>query len=114
MASSESQTGTPWVERYRPKSLDEVSHQAEIVATLKNSVATGRLPHLLFYGPPGSGKVCHIVIDLYLLVAEITYPTTVCPSQTHFFFSTDVGSFGTLPSIMASFSMATPCLGTQC
>lgn len=49
--------GRPWVERYRPKSLDDVSHQNEVVATLKNAVATGRLPHLLLYGPPGSGKV---------------------------------------------------------
>lgn len=49
-------TATPWVERYRPKSLKDVSHQTEVVATLQNAVQTGRLPHLLFYGPPGSGK----------------------------------------------------------
>lgn len=49
-------TSTPWVERYRPKSLKDVSHQTEVVATLENAVRTGRLPHLLFYGPPGSGK----------------------------------------------------------
>lgn len=47
---------TPWVERYRPKNLEEVSHQTEVVATLQNAVATGRLPHLLLYGPPGTGK----------------------------------------------------------
>lgn len=47
---------TPWVERYRPKSLSDVSHQTEVVATLQNAVRTGRLPHLLLYGPPGSGK----------------------------------------------------------
>lgn len=47
---------TPWVERYRPKNLQEVSHQREVVATLENAVSTGRLPHLLFYGPPGTGK----------------------------------------------------------
>ena len=45
----------PWVERYRPKELKDVSHQSEIVATLKNAVETNRLPHLLFYGPPGTG-----------------------------------------------------------
>jgi replication-associated recombination protein RarA len=45
----------PWVERYRPKELKDVSHQGEIVATLKNAVETNRLPHLLFYGPPGTG-----------------------------------------------------------
>jgi replication factor C subunit 2/4 len=51
-----SDTGTPWVERYRPKTLDDISHQTEVVSTLKNAVSTGRLPHLLLYGPPGSGK----------------------------------------------------------
>jgi replication factor C subunit 2/4 len=54
---SSSTESTPWVERYRPKSLAEVSHQNEVVATLQNATATGRLPHLLLYGPPGSGKV---------------------------------------------------------
>ena len=44
------------MERYRPKNLQEVSHQREVVATLENAVSTGRLPHLLFYGPPGTGK----------------------------------------------------------
>ncbi|KAG7344155.1 replication factor C small subunit [Nitzschia inconspicua] len=57
-ASSLSSTvdGTPWVERYRPKTLKDVSHQTEVVQTLQNAVQTGRLPHLLLYGPPGSGK----------------------------------------------------------
>ncbi|KAG7370972.1 replication factor C [Nitzschia inconspicua] len=57
-ASSSSSTadGTPWVERYRPKTLKDVSHQTEVVQTLQNAVQTGRLPHLLLYGPPGSGK----------------------------------------------------------
>lgn len=49
------QAAIPWVERYRPKELKDVSHQGEIVATLKNAVETNRLPHLLFYGPPGTG-----------------------------------------------------------
>ncbi|CAB9506302.1 factor C small subunit [Seminavis robusta] len=46
----------PWVELYRPKNLDQVSHQVEVVATLKKAVETGQLPHLLLHGPPGSGK----------------------------------------------------------
>lgn len=47
---------TPWVEKYRPKTLSEVSHQTEIVSTLHNAIESNRLPHLLFYGPPGTGK----------------------------------------------------------
>jgi replication factor C subunit 2/4 len=46
----------PWVEKYRPKELTQVSHHKEIVSTLQNAVETNRLPHLLFYGPPGTGK----------------------------------------------------------
>ncbi|EJK66073.1 hypothetical protein THAOC_13022 [Thalassiosira oceanica] len=46
-------TATPWVEKYRPRSLEDVSHQTEIISTLTNAVETNRLPHLLFYGPPG-------------------------------------------------------------
>jgi replication factor C subunit 2/4 len=55
--SAAAASNRPWVERYRPKDLTQVSHQTEVVATLQNAVATGRLPHLLFYGPAGSGKV---------------------------------------------------------
>lgn len=47
---------TPWVEKYRPKNLTEISHQTEVVSTLQNAVQTNRLPHLLLYGPPGTGK----------------------------------------------------------
>lgn len=49
-------SATPWIERYRPQSLDDISHQNEVVSTLRNAVDTNRLPHLLFYGPPGTGK----------------------------------------------------------
>jgi len=46
----------PWVEKYRPRKLDEIVNQDEVVAALKNIVQTKNVPHMLFTGPPGTGK----------------------------------------------------------
>ncbi|KAI8051976.1 putative RFC3-DNA replication factor C, 40 kDa subunit [Syncephalis plumigaleata] len=51
----------PWVEKYRPITLDDLVSQQEIVSTLQNFIKQGRLPHLLFYGPPGTGKTSTIL-----------------------------------------------------
>ncbi|RLE59938.1 MAG: replication factor C small subunit [Thermoprotei archaeon] len=45
-----------WVEKYRPKTLDEIIDQEEIISRLKEFVRTKSMPHLLFAGPPGTGK----------------------------------------------------------
>eukprot|EP01023_Acetabularia_acetabulum_P006517 TRINITY_DN12708_c0_g1_i4.p1 TRINITY_DN12708_c0_g1~~TRINITY_DN12708_c0_g1_i4.p1 ORF type:complete len:323 (+),score=38.04 TRINITY_DN12708_c0_g1_i4:78-1046(+) len=46
----------PWVDKYRPKTVNEVSHQQEVVGALKHTVETGQFANLLFFGPPGTGK----------------------------------------------------------
>jgi replication factor C small subunit len=45
-----------WIEKYRPKKLDEIVGQDEIVERLKAYVKTKNVPHLLFAGPAGTGK----------------------------------------------------------
>ncbi|MEL9939899.1 MAG: replication factor C small subunit [Ignisphaera sp.] len=45
-----------WVEKYRPKSLKEMVNQEEIVTRLMKFVEEKNMPHLLFAGPPGTGK----------------------------------------------------------
>ncbi|KAJ2502115.1 Subunit of heteropentameric Replication factor C (RF-C) [Coemansia sp. RSA 1972] len=51
----------PWVEKYRPQSLDDLVSQSDIVDTLQRFVDDGKLPHLLFYGPPGTGKTTTVL-----------------------------------------------------
>jgi replication factor C small subunit len=45
-----------WTESFRPKTLDEVVGQTEIVERLKQFVRRVDFPHMLFSGPPGVGK----------------------------------------------------------
>ncbi|GMG17316.1 unnamed protein product [[Candida] boidinii] len=51
----------PWVEKYRPKNLDEDTSQSNTIKILKKNLQTSNLPHMLFYGPPGTGKTSTIL-----------------------------------------------------
>lgn len=58
----------PWVEKYRPSSLDELVAHKDIISVIKRMIAEDRLPHMLFYGPPGTGKTSTITAaakDMY-------------------------------------------------
>ncbi|KAK7520335.1 P-loop containing nucleoside triphosphate hydrolase protein [Phyllosticta citriasiana] len=51
----------PWVEKYRPKSLDDVTAQDHTITVLQRTLQSSNLPHMLFYGPPGTGKTSTIL-----------------------------------------------------
>jgi len=41
--------------------IDSLIHHDEVKKVLKDTIKTGELPNLLFYGPPGSGKTSAII-----------------------------------------------------
>jgi putative ATPase len=57
--SSEPSLGSPLPERMRPRTLDEIVGQEEVVGPegfLRRAIEADRVPSLVFWGPPGSGK----------------------------------------------------------
>lgn len=56
----------PWIEKYRPQTLDDVAANKDIVGTIKRLTNENRLPHLLLYGPPG------MLLPRYVLRAHVS------------------------------------------
>ncbi|CAO1385819.1 unnamed protein product [Diamesa serratosioi] len=57
----ETTANLPWVEKYRPATLDDLISHEEIISTSSKFIKQNQLPHLLFYGPPGTGKTSTIL-----------------------------------------------------
>jgi len=50
-----------WTEKYRPVALAEILAQQSVIEIVKRFAEHGSLPHLLFHGPPGTGKTSTIL-----------------------------------------------------
>ena len=50
-----------WTEKYRPNELDDLIGHDEIKLRLKGFLKSKSLPHLLFAGPPGTGKTSAVL-----------------------------------------------------
>lgn len=61
----------PWVEKYRPQTIDDIISHDKNIEAIKKMLAGGSLPHLLFHGTPGTGKT-----SLILAIANELYGTS--------------------------------------
>ncbi len=62
MTSSDTELqNLPWVEKYRPQSLNEIVAHQDIVNTIDKLIETNKLPHMIFSGPAGVGKTSTIL-----------------------------------------------------
>ncbi|TIA93800.1 hypothetical protein E3P81_00685 [Wallemia ichthyophaga] len=51
----------PWIEKYRPRTINDVAAQDHTIRVLNKQLNNANLPHMLFYGPPGTGKTSTIL-----------------------------------------------------
>ena len=56
-----------WIDKHRPRTLATLSYQPVLTSRLSSLSTSPALPHLLFYGPPGSGKKTRISAFLHSL-----------------------------------------------
>lgn len=56
MSSAQNLPGTPLAERLRPAQRSEILGQDKVLAQINKYLASGYLPSLIFWGPPGTGK----------------------------------------------------------
>lgn len=70
----------PWVEKYRPSGLNELISHTDIINTINKLIDANKLPHLLFYGPPGTGMLYYVM--LCYLTAELVLCTLYSNSLT--------------------------------
>ncbi|KAF2234430.1 DNA replication factor c subunit [Viridothelium virens] len=67
----------PWIEKYRPKYLADVTAQSHTTQILARTLQTTNLPHLLFYGPPGTGKTSTILALCHQLFGPLLFKSRV-------------------------------------
>ena len=69
----------PWIEKYRPKSLDDIVLNDQNRSMIQYMVKYDKYPNMIFYGPPGTGKTTTILC----LINEYQKKHNCCRNYIH-------------------------------
>lgn len=59
-----------WIEKHRPIRFDDIAGHEEMLQQIEGFIISGDIPHLLFHGPPGTGKTTIAEIISQTLLGE--------------------------------------------
>lgn len=94
----------PWVEKYRPRTLDQIVNQKGIINRLKQFIKDKSMPHLIFAGPAGTGKTTSALA----MVREI-YGSKRTPNRTHLELNaSDARGINVVRSFIKDFAKSKP------
>ncbi|XP_067013855.1 replication factor C subunit 4 isoform X2 [Anabrus simplex] len=69
---------TPWVEKYRPRTIEDIVEQAEVVTVFRKCMDGKKdFPNMLLYGPPGTGKTSSILAAVKEMFGRESYKTRI-------------------------------------
>ena len=67
----------PWVEKYRPQTLDDIVGNVEAIDRMKVIAKEGNMPNMILSGPPGCGKTTSIIALARTLIGPTQYSECV-------------------------------------
>jgi len=67
----------PWLEKYRPRSLNDVVGNGTTMNRLRSIAKYGNVPNMIIAGPPGTGKTTSIHCLALDLLGEKLYKSAV-------------------------------------
>jgi replication factor C subunit 3/5 len=51
----------PWIEKYRPNTIEEIVGNTQVISILDNMVQKNSLPHIILFGSSGTGKTSTVL-----------------------------------------------------